>query len=94
MIAHITIYSHRDPKKVLVVGGGVGSILREIACHHHPEVEEIVVCKLDEDVVRVSKEYLPFLAKGFNKPRVTVHIKPSAAFMRENQGTFDVIIVD
>ncbi|KAL7469423.1 hypothetical protein ACHAXS_013271 [Conticribra weissflogii] len=92
MIAHIPLCSHRDPKKVLVVGGGDGGVLREIA--RHPEVEEIVICELDEDVIRISKEYLPFLARGFDDPRVTVRIKPSAAFMRENQGAFDVIIVD
>ncbi|KAL7462731.1 hypothetical protein ACHAXS_003104, partial [Conticribra weissflogii] len=38
MIAHIPLCSHRDPKKVLVVGGGDGGVLREIA--RHPEVEE------------------------------------------------------
>lgn len=92
MIAHIPLYAHPNPKKVLVIGGGDGGVLREIA--RHPGVEEIVICELDQGVIDVSKKYLPSLAKGYDDPRVTVHIKDGAKFMEEHKSSFDVIITD
>lgn len=92
MMAHLPLYAHPNPKKVLVIGGGDGGVLREIA--RHPSVEEIVICELDKDVIDVSKKYLPSMAKGFDDPRVKVNIMDGAQFMKENQAAFDVIITD
>ena len=92
MIAHIPLFAHPDPKKVLVIGGGDGGVLREIA--RHPGVQEIVICEIDQGVIDVSKKYLPGLAKGYDDPRVTVHVMDGAVFMEQNQGAFDVIITD
>ena len=92
MMAHIPLYSHPNPKKVLVIGGGDGGVLREIA--RHPGVEEIVLCELDKDVIDVSKKYLPSMAKGYDDPRVKVNIMDGAKFMDENRAAFDVIITD
>lgn len=92
MITHIPLYAHPDPKRVLVIGGGDGGVLREVA--RHPGVEEIVICEIDEGVIDASKKYLPSLAKGYDDPRVTVHIMDGAKFMEENKESFDVIITD
>ena len=92
MIAHIPLYAHPDPKRVLVIGGGDGGVLREIA--RHPSVEQIVICEIDKDVIDVSKKYLPSLARGYDDPRVTVHIMDGAKFMEKNQDSFDVIVTD
>jgi len=76
MITHLPMFAHENPKKVLVIGGGDGGVLREVA--KHPGVEEIVICELDKGVIDVSKEFLPTLAKGYDDPRVTVHIMDGA----------------
>ena len=83
MMAHLPLYAHPNPQKVLVIGGGDGGVLREIA--RHPSVTEIVICELDKDVIDVSKKYLPSMAKGFDDPRVKVNIMDGAKFMKENQ---------
>jgi spermidine synthase len=92
MIAHIPLFSHPNPKKVLVIGGGDGGVLREVA--KHQGVEEIVICEIDQGVIDVSKKYLPSLACGYDDPRVTVHVMDGAKFMDDNQDSFDVIITD
>lgn len=92
MIAHIPLFAHPNPKKVLVIGGGDGGVLREVA--RHKGVEEIVECEIDEGVIIASKKHLPGLAKGYDDPRVTVQIMDGAKFMEENQDSFDVIITD
>lgn len=92
MMAHIPLYSHPNPKKVLVIGGGDGGVIREIA--RHPSITDIVICELDADVISVSKQYLPSMAVGFDDPRVTVHIMDGAKFMAQHKSTFDIIITD
>lgn len=92
MMAHLPLYAHPNPQRVLVIGGGDGGVLREIA--RHASVTEIVICELDPDVIAVSKKYLPFVSSGFDDPRVQVHIMDGAQFMKENQSAFDVIITD
>ena len=92
MLTHIPMFAHPDPKKVLVIGGGDGGILREVA--RHPGVEEIHLCEIDAMVIEISKKFLPFTACGFDDPRVSVHVEDGAKFMDRNEKAFDVIIVD
>ncbi|KAL3785295.1 hypothetical protein ACHAW5_008327 [Stephanodiscus triporus] len=92
MMAHLPLYSHPNPEKVLVIGGGDGGVLREVA--RHPSVSEIVICELDADVISVSRRYLPSMAVGFDDPRVRINVMDGARFMDENRGAFDVIITD
>ncbi|KAK7035410.1 hypothetical protein VNI00_011941 [Paramarasmius palmivorus] len=92
MIAHIPIASHPDPKRVLVIGGGDGGVVREAL--KYPSVEEVVLCDIDEAVVRVSKQYLPHMSKLLEDPRVTVHIGDGFKFLQEHEGTYDAIVTD
>lgn len=92
MMAHLPLFSHPHPEHVLVIGGGDGGVLREI--NRHNDVCCIDFCEIDEEVITVSKQFLPALACGFDDPRVCVHIKDGAAFVREHPNCYDVIIVD
>lgn len=40
MISFLPLCSHKNPEKVLIVGGGDGGVAREVA--KHPKVKEIV----------------------------------------------------
>lgn len=44
--------SHPNPKKVLVIGGGDGGVLREVV--KHESVEEAILCDIDEVGFRSS----------------------------------------
>jgi spermidine synthase len=46
MITHLAMNSHPNPKKVLVIGGGDGGVLREVIKHEC--VEEAILCDIDE----------------------------------------------
>lgn len=46
MIAHLPLASHPNPKKVLVIGGGDGGVVREVL--KHDIVEEVVLCDINE----------------------------------------------
>ncbi|KAI8052027.1 spermidine synthase [Syncephalis plumigaleata] len=85
MITNIPMMSHPNPRKVLVIGGGDGGVIREVVKHEC--VEEVVLCDIDEAVIRVSKQYLPSMA-------VKVHIGDGFEFMKNHEDEFDVIITD
>jgi spermidine synthase len=91
-IAHLPLMSHPNPKKVLVIGGGDGGVLREVV--KHTCVEQVILCEIDEAVIRVAKKYLPSLAVGFDHPKVKVHIGDGFKFLKEHPNSFDVIITD
>ncbi|KAJ4212204.1 putrescine aminopropyltransferase [Fusarium solani] len=92
MITHLAMNSHPNPKKVLVIGGGDGGVLREIV--KHDCVEEAILCDIDEAVVRLSKQYLPTMSVGFDHPKVKVHIGDGFKFLNDYKNEFDVIITD
>ncbi|TFK35696.1 saccharopine dehydrogenase [Crucibulum laeve] len=92
MIAHLPLASHPNPKKVLVIGGGDGGVVREVL--KHDTVEEVVLCDIDEAVVRVSKQFLPHMSSLLASPKVTVYIGDGFKFLADNEGTYDVIITD
>eukprot|EP00270_Netrium_digitus_P011411 TRINITY_DN362_c0_g1_i1.p1 TRINITY_DN362_c0_g1~~TRINITY_DN362_c0_g1_i1.p1 ORF type:complete len:355 (-),score=75.09 TRINITY_DN362_c0_g1_i1:369-1346(-) len=93
MITHLPLCSIPNPKKVLVVGGGDGGVLREVS--RHTSVESIEIVEIDKMVIDVSKEYFPELAIGYTDPRVTVHVADGVAFLKNAaEGTYDAIIVD
>jgi spermidine synthase len=92
MISHIPLFTHPNPKKVLVVGGGDGGAIREIL--KHPSVEKAVLCEIDGDVVDECKKYLPEISHALDDPRCEVFIGDGIKYVKEHQNEFDVIIVD
>ncbi|XP_030530452.1 spermidine synthase 2-like [Rhodamnia argentea] len=93
MLAHLPLCSIPNPKKVLLVGGGDGGILREIS--RHLSVEQIDICEIDQMVIDVYKQFFPEIAVGYEDPRVKVYIDDGVAFMKAvPEGTYDVIILD
>ncbi|KAL1960452.1 hypothetical protein VTO42DRAFT_7751 [Malbranchea cinnamomea] len=92
MITHLAMMSHPNPKKVLVIGGGDGGVLREVV--KHESVEEAILCDIDEAVIRVSKKYLPGMSVGFQHPNAKVHVGDGFKFLEERKNEFDVIITD
>ncbi|KAK3803606.1 hypothetical protein RRG08_023324 [Elysia crispata] len=92
MLAHLPLCSHKNPKKVLIIGGGDGGVAREVL--KHSTVEEVHMCEIDERVIEVSKQFLPKMACSFSNPKLKLHIRDGFEFMGLHQGEFDVIITD
>lgn len=93
VFAHVPLMAHPHPKKVLIIGGGDGGLLREVA--RHKEVEEITMVEIDASVVDFSKEYLPNHSQGsFDDPRLALVIADGARFVAECEEKFDVILCD
>jgi spermidine synthase len=93
MMVHVPMLTHDNPKSVLVIGGGDGGSLREVA--KHAQVERIVLVEIDQSVIEFSREHLPKLSNNvFEDPRLTVAIADGALYVKECKDTFDIIICD
>ncbi|KAI3938287.1 hypothetical protein MKW92_048182 [Papaver armeniacum] len=78
--------------QVLVIGGGDGGVLREVA--RHSSVEQIDICEIDGMVVEVSKQFFPDLAVGYEDPRKPPCWRWSCILKAVPEGTYDAVIVD
>lgn len=92
MITHIPLFTHGNPKKVLVIGGGDGGTVREIL--KHSSVEKAVLCEIDKRVVELSKKYLPEISCKLEDPSAEIFIGDGIRYVKEHKNEFDVIIVD
>jgi spermidine synthase len=92
MISHIPLFTHPNPKKILVVGGGDGGVIREVL--KHPSIEKAVLCEIDKRVVDLSMEYLPEISCGLQDPRAEVFIGDGIKYVLEHKDEFDLIVVD
>jgi len=91
-MAHIPLCAHIAPKKVLVIGGGDGGVVREVL--KHGNVQQVVLCEIDEGVIQVAKEYFPEMACGLEDARVEVVVADGAVYLENHPDAFDVIITD
>lgn len=94
MVTHVPMLAFGEPKRVLVIGGGDGGVLREV--FRHPSVEHATLVEIEKDVIDFCTEWMPELSNGsFDDPRLDVVITDGAKWVKEYSGEkFDVIIVD
>ncbi|MBE6381051.1 MAG: polyamine aminopropyltransferase [Lentisphaerae bacterium] len=92
MMTHPAMMLHKNPEKVLIIGGGDGGVAREVA--RHQCVKQIDHCEIDGKVVEMCKKFVPGMACGFDDPRLNLHIGDGLEFVRNKVDEYDVIIVD
>lgn len=92
MVTHVPLFTHPNPKKVLVVGGGDGGAIREVL--KHPSVEKAVLVEIDGKVIEYSKKYLPNIAGELGNPRVDVQVDDGFMHIHNHKKAYDVIMVD
>ncbi len=92
MLVHPALFTHPQPKRVLIVGGGDCGSLREVLKHDIVELAEQV--ELDERVTRVAEKYFPALCEANGDPRARFHFTDGIRWVAETDARYDVIIVD
>lgn len=92
MIVHVPMAVHPDVKKVLVIGAGDGGVIRELT--RYTEIEQIDLVEIDEQVIQVSREFLPGTSCKLDDPRVNIYYEDGLKFVRFKEEEYDLIIVD
>ena len=91
MISHVPLFTHPNPRRVLIIGGGDGGTAREVL--KHPSVEVVDMVEIDKTVVDASKEFFPGVG-DFDNPRLNVLYEDGIAFVKSVTNPYDVIIID
>ncbi|MBF0313732.1 MAG: polyamine aminopropyltransferase [Oligoflexia bacterium] len=94
VLAHVSYAVARQHRRVLIIGGGDGGVVREFV--KHPDIEQIDLVEIDERVVEVSKIYFPECTVGLSDPRVRVLCEDGIKFIEEkiDPGSYDIVIID
>ena len=93
MMAHVPLMALERPRKVLIVGGGDGGILREVL--KHPSVQAATLVEIDREVIDTSIKYYPEIGKAaFANKRANIVIADGLKFVADTKEKFDAIIVD
>ncbi len=92
LISHVPLFTHPNPKNVLVIGGGDGGTVREVVKHKSVEVVDFV--ELDKKVIEACKKYMPKLSCEIDNEKVNLIITDGIKYVAETNKKYDVIIVD
>ncbi len=93
MLTHVPILAHGLARRVLIIGGGDGGMLREVRKHHG--VDSITLVEVDGAVVDICREFLPNHSCGaYEDPRLNLVIDSGMSFVSTTDEKFDVIISD
>ncbi|MCC7230218.1 MAG: fused MFS/spermidine synthase [Fimbriimonadaceae bacterium] len=92
-LVQIPLLSLPNPRTALVIGGGDGGVLRELA--KHASIDHVDMVEIDPGVIEASKEHLPFVSDGgFDDPRMHVHVGDAFPFVKSPPRQYDLIVAD
>jgi spermidine synthase len=99
-IAHLPLLAHPNPRRVLLIGGGVRGTLAETL--RHPSVEAVYYVELDPHLIAAARSQLPpDQAAALDDPRVTIVNQDARGWVRKlgreqvpGGELFDVIVLD
>jgi len=93
MMSHPALFTHPNPKRVWIIGGGDCGTLREVL--KHPSVEQAVQIDIDERVTRLAEIYFPELCESNNDPRADLKFIDGIKWVKDAApNSVDIIIVD
>ena len=89
---HLAMLQHRYPRKVLLIGGGIGGLLFEVL--KHPTVGRVDYVEPDPELIELVEEFLPGSATAALLDR-RVHLVHADAgtFVRTADSQYDVVIM-
>ncbi len=93
MMSHPVLFTHPNPKRVLIIGGGDCGTLREVL--KHSSVEHALQIDIDERVTRLAEIYFPELCESNYDPRAELQFIDGIKWVKQAAPqSIDIIIVD
>jgi spermidine synthase len=88
---HFALLEHPDPKEVLLIGGGIGGLVKEVL--KHPSINHVDYVELDPQLINMGRIHLPPHAlSALNDPRVQIIYTDARRFVQRVKRPYDVII--
>jgi len=93
MLTHPAIFTHINPKRALIIGGGDCGTLKEVL--KHDDIAEVWQIEIDERVTRLAEEYFPELCNHNHDPRAHFHFGDGIKWVADaDPESYDIIIID
>ncbi|MDH5691551.1 MAG: polyamine aminopropyltransferase [Gammaproteobacteria bacterium] len=93
MMSHPCLFTHPNPEKVLIIGGGDCGTAKEVL--KHDSVKVLHQVEIDERVTRIAEVYFPELCESNSDPRAEFHFVDGIKWVEDAEsGFYDVIIID
>lgn len=93
MMSHPVLFTHPEPRHVVVIGGGDCGTMHEVLKHN--SVQEVWQIEIDERVTRLSEQYFPELCVSNKDPRAHFFFGDGIKWMTEvESNSLDIIIID
>lgn len=92
MLAHPALMSHNGSQRLAIIGGGDGGVATE--ARRYSELESVVVCEIDREVVKAAREFFPRLSAGFADPRTTCVYEEGSTWLALQKNPLDILFVD
>lgn len=94
-LVHLPMQLARNPRRVLVLGGGDGLVTRELL--RYPDIAEITLVDLDKEITDLARTHAMLrLINGdsLSDERVRIVNQDAWNFVRDSSAVYDVIIAD
>jgi len=92
MMTHVPMAVNPEIRDALVIGGGDGGVVRELA--RYGSIRRIDMVEIDKIVVDVCMEHFPQLSCKLDDPRVHIFYEDGFKFVANKNNEYDLIIVD
>ena len=93
MMVHPALFTHPQPRRVAIIGGGDCGTLREVL--KHPTVEKCTQIEIDERVTWAAECWFPQLCEANSDPRAELRFEDGVAWMAQAApASLDLIIID
>lgn len=90
---HIPMLQHPAPRRVLLVGGGLGGSIAEVL--KHASVDRVDYVELDPALLTTAREaFHDSLLAGLTDDRVRTHYGDARLFVRTTDDRYDVVILN
>ncbi len=92
-LAHLFMTQHPAPKNVLLIGGGIEGLIKEMLKY---PIESLDYVQLDPKIIQVVKWYIPDEARKLieSDKRLQIHYLDGRQFVKDTSNKYDLIIIN
>ncbi len=93
MITHPALFTHQQPERVVIIGGGDCGTLKEVL--RHPGVRHVTQIDIDEEVTKAAERFFPALVDANDDPRAELLFADGVKWVDDAEDeSIDVLIID
>jgi spermidine synthase len=93
MMAHVGVNTHKEPKDILIIGGGDLGIAREVLKHEC--IERVDSVDIDKDVFEVCKGQFSWVEETSKNEKLNIFIENGVSFIkRVEDKSYDIVFVN